>query len=222
MKLLKTGLLKKYINEATRWIKTRRSSLFYNTSARHERHECDTSETRVRHEWTTSDRSATQMSLEWHECETSATRVQHKWDTSATRMSHEWHECDMSATRKKNFDFDNDTNENIFSYPYISYIANERLQGEEQFHSKNYLLEMPRSHAKMRLKSEPQKLNFVMTKAISKSYTLACSCKRSRIVTHSNTTSLSIKTTLCETNNILFSKNYWKLGKMNTRFWKNM
>ena len=45
-------------------------------------------------------------------------------------------------------------------------MANERLQREEQFHSKNYLLEMPRSHAEMRFKSAPQKLNFVMAKAI--------------------------------------------------------
>ena len=56
-------------------------------------------------------------------------------------------------------------------------MTNERLQGEEEFHSKNYLLEMSRSHAKIRLKSEPQKLNFVMDKAISKSYTLNCNCK---------------------------------------------
>ena len=56
-------------------------------------------------------------------------------------------------------------------------MANERLQGEEEFHSKNYLLEMPCSHAKMRLKSAPKKLNFVITKVISKSYTLDCSCK---------------------------------------------
>ena len=27
-------------------------------------------------------------------------------------------------------------------------MANEKLQGEEQYHSKNYLLEMPCSHAK--------------------------------------------------------------------------
>ena len=51
-----------------------------------------------------------------------------------------------------------------------------RLQGGEKFHSKNYLLEMPRSNAKMRLKSPPQKLNFLMTKDTSKSYTLDCSC----------------------------------------------
>ena len=47
-------------------------------------------------------------------------------------------------------------------------MANERLQGEEQFHSKNYLLEMPLCHAEMHLKSALQKLNFVMAKAISK------------------------------------------------------
>ena len=90
-------------------------------------------------------------------------------------------------------------------------MANERFQGEEQFHSKNYLLEMPRSHTKMHEKKAPQKLNYKMAKAMSKSYTLACSCKypsRSRIVANSNTTSFSIKTILCETNNILFSKNY--------------
>ena len=55
-------------------------------------------------------------------------------------------------------------------------MARERLQGEEQFHSKNYLLEMPRSHTKMRVNNAPQKLDFVMVKDISKSYTLDCSC----------------------------------------------
>ena len=56
-------------------------------------------------------------------------------------------------------------------------MASERLQGEEQFHSNNYLLEIiPCSHAKMRLKSAPQKLNFLMVEAISKSCTLDCSC----------------------------------------------
>ena len=47
------------------------------------------------------------------------------------------------------FDFDNnDTSESIFSHPRISHIANQRLQGEEQFHSENYLSEMPCSHDK--------------------------------------------------------------------------
>ena len=105
----------------------------------------------------------------------------------------------------KNFDFDNNTSEYIFSHPYISYVhgdiilrvvlkdsiispcymANERLQGEERFHSKNYLLGMPLSHAKIRLKSALQKLNFVMAKAISKSYNLDCSCKCPSTFLHS-------------------------------------
>ena len=55
-------------------------------------------------------------------------------------------------------------------------MVSKRLQVDEQLHSKNYLLEMPHSHARMRLKSAPQKLNFSMAKDISKSYTLDCSC----------------------------------------------
>ena len=113
---------------------------------------------------------------------------------------------DTSTIRMKNFDFDNDTSENIFSHPYISYIKNERLQGEKEFHSKNYLLEMPCSHA-----STPQKLNFVMAKLyqnVIHKIVAANALARSRIVTHSNTALVSIKTFLCETYNILFSKNY--------------
>ena len=110
--------------------------------------------------------------------DTSATRaigVRHEWDksdTSATRVRHMRHDCytnDTSVTQVKNFDSDNDTSENIFSHPYISYIANGKWK--EQFDYKNYFLEMPRFHAKMRLKSAPQKLNLVMAKDIKKLYT---------------------------------------------------
>ena len=87
----------------------------------------------------------------------------------------------------KKFNFDNDTSENIFSQPCISYMANEGLQGEKQFHSKNYLFEMPRSHAKISSKSAPQKLNFVMDKVISKNYTLDCSYECPCTFPHSNT-----------------------------------
>ena len=117
----------------------------------------------------TSDTSATR-----------ATRVRHKCDSSATRTTRVRRECysnDTSAKRMRYFDFDKETSENIFSHPYITFMANETSQGEEQFHYRNYFLEMPRSHVKMHLKSAPQKLNFVMAKAISKSYTLDCSCK---------------------------------------------
>ena len=85
--------------------------------------------TRVWHKWHDSHISATWATRTWHECYTN--------DTSVTRVLHERRECDTS------FDFHNDTSENIFSHPYINYMANERLQGEQQFHSNNYLLEMP-------------------------------------------------------------------------------
>ena len=104
-----------------------------------------------------------------HECDTS--------DTSATQVRHECYTNDTSTIRVKNFDFDSDTSKSIFLNPYIYYMASERLQGEKQFHSENYHLEIPCSHAKMRLKNAPQKLNFLITKAISKRCTLDCSCK---------------------------------------------
>ena len=92
-------------------------------------------------------------------------RVRHKCDrseTQATRVLHECYRKDTGAAKVKYFDFDSDTSENIFSHSYIYYMATERLQGEKQFHFKNYLLGIPCSHAKMRLKSAPQKLDFVM------------------------------------------------------------
>ena len=55
-------------------------------------------------------------------------RVPDTTDTSVTRVLLN----DASATRVKNFDLNNDTSENVFSHPYISYMANERLQGEEK------------------------------------------------------------------------------------------
>ena len=88
-----------------------KSSLIYNTSARHERHECDTSnisETRVR-----------------HKCDTSATRT--------TRLRHKCYTNETSVTRVKQFDFDSGTSKNILLHPYIYYMANDRLQGEKQF-----------------------------------------------------------------------------------------
>ena len=89
--------------------------------------------------------------------------LQHKCQTGVTRVRHEQKVLILITTRVR--------------HPNISYIANERLEGKKQFHSKNCISEMPRSHAKMRLKSGPHKLNFVMTKAISNNYTLDCSCK---------------------------------------------
>ena len=94
-------------------------------------------------------------------CDTGVTRVQHECDRNTTLV----YTNEMSATRVEDFDFDNGTSENIFPHPCISYMANKTIQGEEEFHSKNYLLEMPCYHAKMHLKSAPQKLIFMMAKS---------------------------------------------------------
>ena len=117
----------------------------------------------------TSDANATRVRHERHECDTSATRT--------TRVRHKCCTNGTSATQVKTFDFDTYTSKKRFLHRFIYYTASERLQGEEKFHSKNYLLEKPCFHAKIRLKSAPQKLDFLMTKAISKSCTLDCSCK---------------------------------------------
>ena len=73
-------------------------------------------------------------------------------------------------TRVKNFDFDNDTNKKIFSHSYIYYMASERLQGEEKFHSKNYLLEMPSPYAPIELCTRKAQL-FNGKRYIKKLYT---------------------------------------------------
>ena len=124
------------------------SSLIYNTSARNERHE--------RHKYDMSATQATRVRLEQYKCKASATQVLHKW-----------HKCNTSATRVKNIEFDNDTSKNIFSHPCIYYTENERLQGEKQFHFKNYLF------AKMSLKSASQKRSILMIKAASKKFVAA-------------------------------------------------
>lgn len=56
-------------------------------------------------------------------------------------------------------------------------MASERLQGKEQFHFQNCVLKISHCHPKMRLERAPQKMNFLVAKAVSKVYTLACSSK---------------------------------------------
>ena len=81
-----------------------RSSLIYNTSARHEWHECDTDATRVR-----------------HECNTSATRT--------TQVRQECYTNDSNETWVKNFYFDTDTSKNIFTYLYLLYSKWKTTRG---------------------------------------------------------------------------------------------
>ena len=80
--------------------------------------ECQTRATRMQYECNTSETRVTRVLRKRHECHTSATRT--------TRVRHEW----------KNFNFDNHMSKNIFWHSYINYMASERLQGEEKFHSK--------------------------------------------------------------------------------------
>ena len=58
-----------------------------------------------------------------------------------TRVRHDY---DTITAPVKIFDIDNGMSENVFSHTYISYLTNRRLQEVEQFHSKNYLSEMPK------------------------------------------------------------------------------
>ena len=138
-----------------------------------------------------STTGATQEQNNWDTIDTNATWVRHDCNTiltRATRVQHEQQYCytkDTIVTRVIKFDFDNVTSENIFSNPYITCMVTERLSGEEQFHSRNYLLKMRCSHAKMCLKSASRKLEFVIAKALSKGFTLDCSYKCSSTFLHS-------------------------------------
>ena len=64
-------------------------------------------------------------------------------NTSVTQMRDERHNCDKSATWKTRVRYDwkililITTPVKKFSHPYIYYMARERQQGEEQFHTKN-------------------------------------------------------------------------------------
>ena len=102
---------------------------------------------------------------------------------------------------------------------YLTY-SNESRHGEEHFHMKNYLLEIPPSRGKMALKTLPQKHKFLMTKAIWKSYTLNCSYKCPCTFLHSYTASFLRKVILCKTNNIFCSQEYWVWCIVNAIFWK--
>ena len=144
---------------------TQWSSLIYNTSARHEQHERNTNNTiapRVRHEQHKCNTSATRVLHERHECDTSATRT--------TRVQHEWKILILITTRVKTY----------FHTPIFTI-----WQVKDYKQSNNLILRTKFWKCPVRLKSAPQKLNFLMAKAISKSYRQDCSCKRSCTFLHS-------------------------------------
>ena len=152
------------------------SSLFYNTTARHERCECNangTTSTRVQHEQNECNTSETWATWVRYKCDTSATRVQYK--------------CNKSATRVKNFDFDNSTSKNTFSQPILAIWQMENCKEKSNFILLTNFWKETCFHTKMRLKSAPLKLNFAMAKDISNSYTLDYSCKCPCTFSHSYT-----------------------------------
>ena len=92
----------------------------------------------------------------------------HEWDTNntgarrTTQLSHEWKILILITTRVKTY----------FHTPILAIWQMKDYKERNNFilrSVKDYLLEMPPSHAKMRLESAPQKLNFVMIKVGKKS-----------------------------------------------------
>ena len=137
------------------------SSLIYNTSARNERHE--------RHKYDMSATQATRVRLEQHKCKASATQVLHKWhkcNTSVartTRVWHEWKILNLIMTRVKTY----------FHTPVFTTRKMKDYKERNNFILRTTFLEMPRSHAKMSLKSASQKRSILMTKAASKKFVAA-------------------------------------------------
>ena len=109
------------------------------------------------------------------------------YNTIARHERHERHECNTNAIQTarvqdereefKNFDFDKT---HVTTYFQISILTIWQMKHYKE--RDNFILRITFSKClvpmpKLHLKSASQKLNFVMTKAISKSYPLDCSCK---------------------------------------------
>ena len=130
-------------------------------------------------------------------------------------MLHEQHECDTSATRVKNFDFDN----NIFSHKKVkTYFHTATFtiwQVEDYKERNNFILRANFGNALFPCQNAFEKCTTKTELLNGKSYiknlhkiVAANALARSRIVTHSNAVSFSIKTILCENTNISFTKKY--------------
>ena len=72
-----------------------------------------------------------------------------------------------------------------FHNPVLAIWQMKDYKERNNFILRTTFLEMVHSHAKMRLKSAPQKLNLAMTEAIPESYTLGCSYKFPYMFPHS-------------------------------------
>ena len=110
-------------------------------------------------------------------------------NTSATRVQHDRHECDTSAKqtarlrhKKKKLNLITRRVKTYFHTPILAIWLMKDYKERN-----NFILRFTFSICivQMRLKRAPQKLNFVIAKAISKSCTLDCSCKYPCTLPHS-------------------------------------
>ena len=129
------------------------------------------------------------------------------------------HECDTSATRTTR----------VKTYFHTPICAIWKVKVYKERHSLilrttfwKCLAPMPNAFEKCITKTKLFNGKRYMKKLYTRLQLHVDVLAHSRIVTHSKAASFTIKTILCENINILFSKNYWKLGKMNGRFSKNI
>ena len=179
-----------------------RSSLIYNASSRQEEHEYnrrDMNTVRVQHEKTSEARAR----HEQHKCKMSAVWV----DTCGTRTIQVRNECytnDTSATRLKILI--------LVTTRVKSYLHNPTFticQGKDYKERNDLILRRTI-------------LSFGNALLPCQSASEKCSTKTDICNGKSYIKNLYTRLELQMLVNILFSKNYWKLGKVNARFWKNI
>ena len=117
-------------------------------------------------------------------CNTSDRHERHECDTNATRVLHERLECDMSAAKTTRVRHERKilvlivTRVKTYFYtPIFTIWLMKDYKKRNSFILRTAFLHMFCIHVEMHLKSVPQKVDFLITKAISKSCTLDCSCK---------------------------------------------
>ena len=138
--------------------------------------------------------------------------LQHEYQKRATRVRHKQNECNTSATRVRHECYSNDTMWQVKDYKEWNDFILSTTFGNASFPCQNAFYKCTTKTGLCNGKSYIKKFYILTTNSLA----------RSRIVTHSNAASFSIKTISCENTNIPFSNNYWKLCKMNAKFCKNI
>ena len=112
--------------------------------------------------------------------------LQQEYQIRATRVRQDRHQCNMSDTSatettrlRREWKILITTRLKTYFHTPILAIWQMNVTKRDTISFKNYLLEILSSCANKSLKNAPQKLNFVIAKALSKSYTLDCCCRYS-------------------------------------------